>query len=145
MRARATAGSLALVAHLLVAHVLVAHVLVAQGAAQRDATALQLRVIEAYVDREVARPRGGAPLEAAQAVLVVARAELAAAIAARQPIDLDRVRAQVAADRAAIEANLAEVGRTCGPIPDTTPARARRDALITIEASLARGPFVPPL
>jgi hypothetical protein len=114
------------------------------GAAQRDATGSQLAAIEAYVDREVARTHGGAPLEAAQATLLRARAELAAALAARSIVDLVRVRADVAAQRAAIEARLAEVGRTCGPIPDTAPARARRDALIEVEANLARGVFVPP-
>jgi len=116
----------------------------APATAQRDATAVQLSAIEAYVDREVARTQGGAPLEAAEATHIRARAELAAALAAHQVVDLNRVRAEVTAQRAAIEARLAEVGRTCGPIPDTTPARARRDALIEVEARLARGVFVPP-
>jgi hypothetical protein len=116
----------------------------AQGAAQRDATASQLTAIAAYIDREVARTHGGEPLDSAQATLLRARADLAAALAAHAMVDLARVRADVAAQRAAIEARLAEVGRTCGPIPDTAPARARRDALVEVEANLARGVFVPP-
>ena len=114
------------------------------AAAQSDATSSQLAAIDAYVAREVARTHGGATLEAAQATLIRARAELAAALAARSSVNLNRVRAEVAAQRTAIEARLAEVGRTCGPIPDTAPARARRDALIEVEARLATGTFVPP-
>lgn len=139
---RALAG-LVLSAIAFVSAALAAGPILAPAAAQEDATTLELAVITAYLDHAVAQARGGSDLAERQAQLSAARRALVAAIASHQPIDLDRVRADVAAQRAAIEARLAEVGRTCGPIPDTTPARARRDALVEVEARLARGPFVP--
>lgn len=108
-------------------------------AAQADATAAQLALIDAWVDAQVAGTRRASSPSFER--VDAARAELVAALRS-SPLDAEAVRAEVARRLADIEARLSEVGRSCGPIPDPAPARARRDALREVAAALARGPFL---
>jgi hypothetical protein len=113
---------------------------VAAEAQTTDATPLELLLIDTWVDGEVAAARG-VDVEAHAARVAQHRAALLSALGRGATVDLPAVRAEVRARLSEVEARLAEVGRTCGPIPDTTPARARRDALQELLEALDRGPF----
>lgn len=114
----------------------------ALAAAQADATDAQLRLIDAYIAREVAVAGSGATSPHDEVNVLSARQHLDAALARGERVDLARVRAAVEARLADIEERLAEVGRTCGPVPDLAPARALRDALLAVRTALSRGPFL---